>query len=74
MVNLMREYDTNIWNVTDLSKEESEKHKSGIASTIPMKRFGTGKEVANVAVFLASELSSYVTGSIYAVDGGMGAM
>lgn len=65
--------DTNIWNVTDLSKEDAEKHKNGIAQGIPMKRMGTAKEVANVAVFLASDFSSYVTGSIYAVDGGLGA-
>jgi glucose 1-dehydrogenase len=38
---------------------------------IPMKRGGTPEEVANVALFLASEASSYVTGSTYTVDGAL---
>jgi NAD(P)-dependent dehydrogenase (short-subunit alcohol dehydrogenase family) len=36
----------------------------------PMKRFGTRKEVAGAAVYLASEESGFVTGEIIAVDGG----
>jgi len=36
----------------------------------PMRRVGTPDEVANVAVFLASDEASYVTGSLYCVDGG----
>jgi glucose 1-dehydrogenase len=40
-------------------------------SEIPFGRFGTPEEVANVALFLASDESSYVTGSTYFVDGGM---
>ena len=40
---------------------------------IPMERFGTCEEVANVALFLVSKEASYVTGSIYNVDGGAGA-
>lgn len=38
---------------------------------IPLGRFGTSDEVASVAVFLASDESSYVTGSTYLVDGGL---
>lgn len=37
---------------------------------VPMKRFGTTQEIANVAVFLASDLASYVSGQMYLVDGG----
>ena len=40
---------------------------------IPCGRFGTPEEVANVALFLVSNEASYVTGSIYNVDGGAGA-
>lgn len=40
------------------------------ASWIPLGRVGTVGEIANVAVFLASELSAYVTGASYVVDGG----
>jgi 3-oxoacyl-[acyl-carrier protein] reductase len=41
------------------------------AQNIPLKRFGTPEEFANVVVFLASPLASYVTGSTIAVDGGV---
>ena len=38
---------------------------------IPLKRGGTTEDVANVALFLASDLSSYVTGQVLNVCGGM---
>ena len=38
---------------------------------IPLRRGGQAEDVANVAVFLASDLSSYVTGQVIQVDGGM---
>ena len=41
------------------------------ASKIPLRRGGQVEDIANVAVFLASELSSYVTGQVIQVDGGM---
>lgn len=63
---------TNIWNVPGLTEEESKKHEESIAKTIPVKRFGAPEEVANIAAFLVSDEASYVTGSIYAVDGGQG--
>jgi glucose 1-dehydrogenase len=50
--------------------EDPEKAKKATAR-IPMKRFGQPQEVANVALFLASTDSSYVTGSSYFVDGGL---
>ena len=65
---------TNIWNATDLSPEDAKKHEDGIAATIPFGRFGSPEEVAAVAAFLASDEASYVSGSVYAVDGGMGAL
>lgn len=65
--------DTNIWNVTDLSEEESKKHREFIESTIPCKRFGRPEEIANVALFLVSDEASYVNGAIIAVDGAQGA-
>ena len=45
--------------------------KEEIAKTIPLKRMGTAQDVANVVKFLASEESSYITGQVIHVDGGM---
>jgi glucose 1-dehydrogenase len=42
-----------------------------LESIIPQGRVGKPEEVAEVALFLASEASSYVTGATYYVDGGM---
>ena len=38
---------------------------------IPMKRFGTAEEVANVIEFLISEKASYITGQVISVNGGL---
>ena len=65
--------ETNIWNVTDLSPEDAKKHKESMEKMIPFGRFGQPEEVANVALFLASKDASYVSGSIYNVDGAAGA-
>ena len=40
-------------------------------NSVPLKRMGTVDEVANVAMFLASDLSSYITGEVIRVDGGL---
>jgi 3-oxoacyl-[acyl-carrier protein] reductase len=45
--------------------------RQGWAEKIPMKRGGTPEDVANVATFLACDLSSYVTGQVISVCGGM---
>lgn len=47
--------------------EQADKYKAGI----PLGRFGTSEDIANVTLFLASELSSYVTGQVVSVDGGL---
>ena len=38
---------------------------------IPLKRGGTPEDIAQTVVFLASEMSSYITGQVFHVDGGM---
>ena len=45
--------------------------KEGIAKKIPLKRMGTPQDVANVVKFLASSDSSYITGQVIHIDGGM---
>ena len=42
-----------------------------MSNTIPLKRMGTADEVANAAVFLASDMASYITGEVIKIDGGM---
>ncbi len=56
--------------MTDVIPEEA---KKTWLETIPMKRPGNVTEVANTAVFLASDLSGYITAQVIGVDGGMGA-
>lgn len=43
----------------------------GYSAAIPMKRMGTTQDVADICIFLASDLSSYVTGQVINVDGGL---
>ena len=54
--------------MTDKLTEEQKEH---ILSQIPLKAMGKPEDIANAAVFLASHLSSYITGQILTVDGGM---
>ncbi len=56
---------------TDMTDALTEQQKDGILSTIPLKRYGRPEDVANVAAFLASEESQYLTGQVVFVDGGM---
>lgn len=55
-------------NMTDVLKDDV---KQKIAKNIPLKRMGTTQDVANVVKFLASDDSSYITGQVINVDGGM---
>lgn len=47
--------------------EQADKYKAGI----PLGRFGSAEDIANVTLFLASDLSAYVTGQVVSVDGGL---
>ena len=50
---------------------EAGRGKANVMAAVPMGRMGTPDEVANAAVFLASDDSSYVTGIELFVDGGL---
>ncbi|NMC38072.1 MAG: 3-oxoacyl-ACP reductase FabG [Bacteroidales bacterium] len=53
---------------TDMTKDLDE---SGLKGLIPLNRFGRPEEVAEVVCFLASEKSSYITGEVISVNGGL---
>lgn len=57
--------------ITDMTAKLTEEVKAAWAEQIPLKRGGTPDEVAKVAVFLASDLSSYVSGQVVQVCGAM---
>jgi NAD(P)-dependent dehydrogenase (short-subunit alcohol dehydrogenase family) len=50
-----------------------EQIKQGVASRIPLQRYGAPTEVARLMLFLASDESSFCTGGVYMVDGGTSA-
>lgn len=55
---------------TQLSPDDPDSMRAGFSQLIAMKRYGTNEEVANLALFLASDEASYCTGSIHMIDGG----
>ena len=57
--------------ITDMTNALSEEVKEQWAKQIPLRRCGTPEDVANVATFLASDLSSYVSGQVIHCCGGM---
>lgn len=58
---------------TEMTDAISEEARKTWLESIPLKRGGKTEDVANTAVFLGSDLSSYITAQVIGVDGGMGA-
>ncbi|MDR2868105.1 MAG: 3-oxoacyl-[acyl-carrier-protein] reductase, partial [Bacteroidales bacterium] len=56
---------------TDMTDNLSQEVKEAMLKTISLRRPGTPDDIANVALFLASDLSSYITGQVLVCDGGM---
>ncbi|WP_116128112.1 3-oxoacyl-[acyl-carrier-protein] reductase [Lewinella sp. IMCC34183] len=56
---------------TDMTDELPEKVRDSYLANIPLKRFGKPEEIANVCIWLGSDMSSYVTGQVISVDGGL---
>jgi len=56
---------------TDMTRKLPENIKQEWIKLIPQKKYGTPEDVANAVLFLSSELSSYITGQVIVVDGGL---
>lgn len=56
---------------TDMTKNLSKNIKEAVLESIPLKRFGKPSDVAEIVAFLASDSSSYITGQVINVDGGL---
>lgn len=56
---------------TVMTEEMPEEAKAKVSGMLPLERLGTPDDVANVVLFLASDMSSYITGQVIHVDGGM---
>lgn len=57
---------------TDMTKVLNDKYVEEIVKTIPSKRVGKPEDIAKAALFLASDMSDYITGQTLMVDGGLG--
>ncbi len=55
----------------DAHLKEDAKQMQQLISEIPLRRMGKPEEIADLAVYLASDSASYVTGSTFVIDGGM---
>lgn len=56
---------------TDITKDLPQELKEKYMEGVPLKRFGTTKDISNVVTFLASEKASYITGEVIRVNGGL---
>jgi 3-oxoacyl-[acyl-carrier protein] reductase len=56
---------------TDMTSDLNTELKANILKMIPMGRFGSGDDIADAALFLASPAARYITGQVLTVDGGM---
>jgi 3-oxoacyl-[acyl-carrier protein] reductase len=57
---------------TDMTASLDEKRRDEIAKSVPLQRFCSAEEIADVVTFLASPQASYITGAVIPVDGGLG--
>lgn len=56
---------------TAMTRDMNPEARDRILNTVPLKRMGRPEDVANLALFLASDLSGYITGEVIRVDGGL---
>ncbi|GIQ67513.1 SDR family NAD(P)-dependent oxidoreductase [Xylanibacillus composti] len=58
------------WTISDRDRENNTEQNEAYSQSVPLKRRGTDQEIANVVAFLASDLSSFITGAYIPVSGG----
>jgi len=58
------------WTISDKDRDNHTEQNEGYSQSVPLKRRGTDQEIANVVAFLASDLSSFITGAYIPVNGG----
>ena len=56
---------------TDMTAQLTDEVRQYYEENIPLKRMGQTQDIANLAVFLASDLAGYITGEVIRVDGGL---
>ncbi len=56
---------------TDMTQALKEEQREAVRKQIPLERFGTGEDIANVVVFLCSDGAAYIQGDVITVDGGL---
>ena len=59
---------------TDMARALWEPMEAELAARLPLRRLGEPQDVANLAVFLASDLASWITGQTFVIDGGLTAL
>ncbi len=62
--------ETRLGDVEERTEAQTQAWASTVAGLTPMKRLGTPEELKGLAILLASDASSFITGSVYLVDGG----
>jgi 3-oxoacyl-[acyl-carrier protein] reductase len=56
---------------TDMTAQMTDKAREKLRAAIPLGRFGTAEEVADLVAYLASDRAAYITGSVFEIDGGL---
>jgi len=57
--------------LTDMTRKLPQETRDAIVARIPLKRYGTSEDLAELAAFLASERSNYITAQVICIDGGV---
>ncbi|WP_103349341.1 3-oxoacyl-[acyl-carrier-protein] reductase [Amycolatopsis sp. CA-128772] len=56
---------------TDMTAQMTDKAREKLRAAVPLGRFGTAEEVADLVAYLVSDRAAYITGSVFEIDGGL---